>query len=153
MPQQRSVGLFGRVRTGREAGGGNTTANTLPNDASSTTTGGQEDNRTVYPCSIHHAGRVGGLYHLFAESSAVRAEWKQKLEEAISLRSIVQESNKVRCFIEALRWLPNLVLAGLRDTELEREHVRRPIHHGQLNARLVERCYLHRKGHLFSTVL
>ncbi|KAG8961323.1 hypothetical protein FRC03_005538 [Tulasnella sp. 419] len=56
---------------------------------------GAGDSRTVWPCSIHHTGRVGGLYQLFAESAAVRAEWKQKLEEAINLRNIVQESNKV----------------------------------------------------------
>lgn len=53
------------------------------------------DSRTVYPCTIHHNGRVGGLYTLYAESSGSRGEWKQKLEEAIGLRKVVQESNKV----------------------------------------------------------
>lgn len=86
MPQQRSVGLFGR---GLRGGGGKEA-----NDSGAKAEG-QEDNRTVYPCSIHHAGRVGGLYHLFAESAAVRQEWKEKLEEAIAMRAIVQESNKV----------------------------------------------------------
>jgi hypothetical protein len=48
----------------------------------------------VYPFTIHHNGRVGGLYVLYAESAAARAEWKAKLEEAIGLRKVV-ESNKV----------------------------------------------------------
>lgn len=53
------------------------------------------DSRLVYPCTIHHNGRLGGLYTVFAESSQVRNEWKQKLEEAIGLRKVVQDSNKV----------------------------------------------------------
>lgn len=54
-----------------------------------------DDGRAVYPCTIHHNGRVGGLYTLFAEASQARLEWKAKLEEAIGLRKVVQESNKV----------------------------------------------------------
>ncbi|KAH7890998.1 CNH domain-containing protein [Phlebopus sp. FC_14] len=53
------------------------------------------DSRLVYPCTIHYSGRLGGLYTLFTESHQARAEWKQKLEEAIGLRKVVQESNKV----------------------------------------------------------
>ena len=53
------------------------------------------DNLVVYPCTIHHKGRLGGLYTLFAESAQARLEWKAKLEEAIRLRKIAQESNKV----------------------------------------------------------
>ena len=53
------------------------------------------DNLVVYPCAIHHKGRLGGLYTLFAESAQARLEWKAKLEEAIRLRKIAQESNKV----------------------------------------------------------
>lgn len=53
------------------------------------------DSRLVYPCTIHYSGRLGGLYTLFTESPQARAEWKQKLEEAIGLRKVVQESNKV----------------------------------------------------------
>ena len=49
----------------------------------------------MYPCTIHHNGRLGGLYTVFAESAQTRAEWKQKLEEAIGLRKVVQDSNKV----------------------------------------------------------
>ena len=53
------------------------------------------DARAVYPCTIHHNGRLGGLYTLFADSSQARLEWRAKLEEAIGLRKVVQESNKV----------------------------------------------------------
>ncbi|KAI0079115.1 hypothetical protein K474DRAFT_1659617 [Panus rudis PR-1116 ss-1] len=53
------------------------------------------DSRVVYPCTIHHNGRLGGLYTVFAESQKARDEWKAKLEEAIGLRKVVQESNKV----------------------------------------------------------
>ena len=53
------------------------------------------DSRGVYPCTIHHNGRLGGLYTLFAESAQARLEWTAKLEEAIGLRKVVQESNKV----------------------------------------------------------
>ncbi|KAF9779315.1 CNH domain-containing protein [Thelephora terrestris] len=49
----------------------------------------------VYPCTVHHKGRLGGLSTLFAESAQARLEWKAKLEEAIRLRRIAQESNKV----------------------------------------------------------
>ncbi|KAG8878034.1 hypothetical protein FRB97_002821 [Tulasnella sp. 331] len=91
VPQQRSAGLFRGLRStgGRDPGGGGANEPMSQNSVS------EGDSRTVYPCSIHHAGRVGGLYHLFAETLQIRSEWKQKLEEAISLRSIVQESNKV----------------------------------------------------------
>ena len=53
------------------------------------------DSRLVYPCTIHYNGRLGGLYTLYTESQQARAEWMQKLEEAIGLRKVVQESNKV----------------------------------------------------------
>lgn len=49
----------------------------------------------MFPCTIHHNGRLGGNYILYAESAQVREEWKQKLEEAMGLRKVVQESNKV----------------------------------------------------------
>jgi RHO1 GDP-GTP exchange protein 1/2 len=38
---------------------------------------------------------MGGLYTLYAESQQVRTDWKKKLDEAIGLRKVVQESNKV----------------------------------------------------------
>ncbi|KAG9050431.1 hypothetical protein FS837_005504 [Tulasnella sp. UAMH 9824] len=90
LQQQRSAGIFGRGLKGTKEGKEvKDPAAADPNGA------GAEDSRTVWPCSIHHAGRVGGLYHLFADSAAVRGEWKQKLEEAIALRNLVNDSNKV----------------------------------------------------------
>lgn len=53
------------------------------------------DARSVFPCTVHHNGRMGGPYILYAESAQSRTEWKQKLEEAIGIRKVVQESNKV----------------------------------------------------------
>jgi len=53
------------------------------------------DARAVYPCTIHHNGRLGGLYTLYAETAYARLEWRTKLEEAIGLRKVGQESNKV----------------------------------------------------------
>ena len=44
---------------------------------------------------IHHNGRLGGLYTLYAKSSQAWLEWKAKLEEAICLRRVARESNKV----------------------------------------------------------
>jgi hypothetical protein len=58
-------------------------------------TSGESPADVVYPFTIHHNGRVGGLYVLYAESAAARAEWKAKLEEAIGLRKVVQENNKM----------------------------------------------------------
>ena len=67
--------------------------------ASSTSVGGisedGESRSSLYPLTIHHNARLGGSYILYAESSQVRAEWKQKLEEGMGLRTVVQESNKV----------------------------------------------------------
>ncbi len=40
-------------------------------------------------------GRSGGILVLYAESSAARDEWKLKLNEALGLRKVVQESNRV----------------------------------------------------------
>ncbi len=54
-----------------------------------------QDSRAVYPCTIHCNGRLGGNFILYADSAQVRNEWKQKLEEAVGLRKVVQESNKV----------------------------------------------------------
>lgn len=53
------------------------------------------DGRAVFPCTLHHNGRLGGLYTLFAETAQLRMEWKSKLQEALGLRKVVQESNKV----------------------------------------------------------
>ncbi|KAJ7860483.1 Dbl-like domain-containing protein [Mycena olivaceomarginata] len=56
---------------------------------------GPADSRSIFPCTIHHNARAGGSHILYAESAQARAEWQQKLEEALGLRRVVQESNKV----------------------------------------------------------
>ncbi|KAJ7483152.1 CNH domain-containing protein [Mycena latifolia] len=85
-PTQRGTGLLRNLRGDRITGGGgeNGGAPDAPGDA-----------RSVYPCTLHHNARVGGSHILYAESAQARADWKQKLEEAIGLRHVVQESNKV----------------------------------------------------------
>ena len=86
-PTQRGTGLL------RSFGGSNN-----KNDAQANTPLSPEtatDSRVVYPCTILHTGRLGGLYTVYAESSQARSEWKDKLQEAIGLRKVVQESNKV----------------------------------------------------------
>jgi RHO1 GDP-GTP exchange protein 1/2 len=86
-PTQRGIGLL------RGFGGGK-------GDASQVNTPGVNpepvtDSRAVYPCTILHTGRLGGLYTVYADSAQARSEWKEKLQEAIGLRKVVQESNKV----------------------------------------------------------
>lgn len=61
----------------------------------STSNGDINDNRYVYPLQLHHNGRSGGIHTYFTESAASRQEWKMRLEEALGLRGVVQESNKV----------------------------------------------------------
>ncbi|EMD39100.1 hypothetical protein CERSUDRAFT_47353 [Gelatoporia subvermispora B] len=84
---QRSNNIFRVGRSDKHGADPSSATNTSPEQAS--------DPRLVYPCTIHHTGRLGGLYTVFAESAQARSEWKQKLEEAIGLRKVVQESNKV----------------------------------------------------------
>ncbi|OSX64043.1 hypothetical protein POSPLADRAFT_1179647 [Postia placenta MAD-698-R-SB12] len=86
-PTQRSAGILRLGRTGH--------AETAVTPGAAGTPDSATDSRAVYPCTIHHNGRLGGLYTVFAETSQARSEWKQKLEEAIGLRKVVQESNKV----------------------------------------------------------
>lgn len=89
-PTQRNAGLLRpRLR------GGEKHDPTTPNPNASTSPETASDSRAVYPCTIHHNGRLGGLWTVYAESAQARNEWKQKLEEAIGLRKVVQESNKV----------------------------------------------------------
>ncbi|KAF8075178.1 CNH domain-containing protein [Lyophyllum atratum] len=66
--------------------------------SASSNSGGQSENgdsQNLYPFTFHHNGRFGGPMTMYAELSATRLEWKQKLEEAMGLRKVVQESNKV----------------------------------------------------------
>jgi hypothetical protein len=87
-PTQRGTGLL------RGFGGGNKGDNSqanMPGMSPESAT----DSRVVHPCTILHTGRLGGLYTVYAESAQARSEWKDKLQEAIGLRKVVQESNKV----------------------------------------------------------
>jgi hypothetical protein len=91
-PMQRLTGLLRpRTRTVQSTAGGdpgNIMAGQVNGDNSA-------DSRFVYPLQLHHNGRAGGIHMFFAESAQARQEWKAKLEEALGLRRVVQESNKV----------------------------------------------------------
>ncbi|KAN0135316.1 CNH domain containing protein [Lactarius tabidus] len=84
-PTLRGTGLLHDIFGNK---GGDAQANTglTPNAAT--------DWRVMFPCTILHTSRLGGLFTLCAESSQARTEWKEKLEEAIGLRKVVQESNR-----------------------------------------------------------
>ncbi|KAI0714198.1 Dbl-like domain-containing protein [Cerioporus squamosus] len=88
-PTQRGNSILRLGRSERHAGDAGTPVGSAVSPESAT------DSRLVYPCTIHHNGRLGGLYTVFAESAQARNEWKAKLEEAIGLRKVVQDSNKV----------------------------------------------------------
>jgi len=81
-PTQRSTGLLKKV-----VGGGNVDFAPSPEHAN--------DSRSVYPFTLHYNGRMGGPCILYAESASVRNEWKAKLEHALGVHKIVQDSNKV----------------------------------------------------------
>jgi RHO1 GDP-GTP exchange protein 1/2 len=68
---------------------------TVAGSSASTPGSGETDSRLVYPITLQHIGRAGGPIILYAETSQSRLEWKTKLEEALGIRKIVQESNKV----------------------------------------------------------
>ena len=88
-PTQRSTSILrSRLRGGEKHDASTPTGATTSPDTAT-------DSRAVFPCTVHHNGRLGGLYTVFAESQQARTEWKQKLNEAIGLRKVVQESNKV----------------------------------------------------------
>ncbi|GLB41616.1 putative CNH domain containing protein [Lyophyllum shimeji] len=86
-PTQRSTGILRGLRGERHAETPVVGPGASPESAN--------DSRLVYPLTIHHNGRMGGPYVLYAESAQARNEWRQKLEEALGLRKVVQESNKV----------------------------------------------------------
>ncbi|KAI8996474.1 Dbl-like domain-containing protein [Trametes punicea] len=88
-PTQRGNSILRLGRGDRHAGDAGTPTGAQQSPESSS------DSRLVYPCTIHHNGRLGGLFTIFADTAHARNEWKQKLEEAIGLRKVVQDSNKV----------------------------------------------------------
>jgi hypothetical protein len=94
-----SLGSFGEAPrprpTGRFTGVGSA-ANAPP------TTGvgaghEEDDTRSIWPMNILFIGQgqLGGQYTLFAESNAIRAEWKEKLLHARVLRAEVNDAGKV----------------------------------------------------------
>ncbi|KAJ3809165.1 CNH domain-containing protein [Lentinula aff. lateritia] len=96
-PTQRGAGLLRNLRGGERHNTTDTSPSPLTASSSTGASGdtSRTDSRSVYPCTIHHNGRMGGNYILYAESASARSEWKEKLEEAVGLRKVVQESNKV----------------------------------------------------------
>lgn len=119
-PTQRGAGLLRNLRGGERHNTGDTNTSSpllnTPSTSSSTPSpmltpglsglgpnsnantpspADRTDPRSVYPFTLHHNGRMGGNYILYAESPISRQEWKDKLEEAVGLRKVVQESNKV----------------------------------------------------------
>ncbi|ETW78805.1 GDP/GTP exchange-like protein [Heterobasidion irregulare TC 32-1] len=91
LPTQRGTGILRGLRGG-ERGTPGEVPGPMPTATTPDTPG---DSRLVYPCTIFYNGRLGGPWTLFADSAQARAEWKEKLEEAIGLRKVVQESNRV----------------------------------------------------------
>ncbi|KAF9038576.1 CNH domain-containing protein [Panaeolus papilionaceus] len=85
-PTQRSTGILKTLRVG-ERHEGNAAPGLSPESAT--------DSRHVFPLTLHHNGRMGGPYILYAESSQIRSEWKEKLDHALTMRKVVQENNKV----------------------------------------------------------
>ncbi|THU88754.1 Dbl homology domain-containing protein [Dendrothele bispora CBS 962.96] len=86
-PTQRGTGILRGLRGERHA------ADPSSNPASASSP--ENDSRLIYPLTLHHDGREGGPYVLYAESAQARLEWEQKLKEALTIRKVVQESNKV----------------------------------------------------------
>lgn len=56
---------------------------------------GSANNSLLYPFRIYSNGRLGGPCNLFTESENARTEWHKKLQEALGLRRVIMESNKV----------------------------------------------------------
>ncbi|QRV73994.1 Rho1 guanine nucleotide exchange factor 1 [Ceratobasidium sp. AG-Ba] len=83
-PQQRPTRLFS-IGTKHDA---------PPNGAGGSGDSAQ-DSRLIYSFGIHYGGRAGGISQFFIDSSTARTEWRQKLEEAMEMRKVVQDSNKV----------------------------------------------------------
>ncbi|KNZ75187.1 Rho1 guanine nucleotide exchange factor 1 [Termitomyces sp. J132] len=94
-PTQRSTGILRGLRGGGSGGGGAGAGGHADNpNGPGVSPDSSSDSRNVYPLTLHHNGRTGGTYILYAESAQARLDWKQKLEEALVLRKVVQESNK-----------------------------------------------------------
>ncbi|OBZ74537.1 Rho1 guanine nucleotide exchange factor 1 [Grifola frondosa] len=107
-PVQRGNSIRNLVRSGRDTPGGSPHP---PEHAF--------DSRAAYPMTILHGGRSSGSLTLFADSVEDREEWKRKLDEAISIRKIVQDRNRVfrletlipdaLCAPGSMKSLPNMI--------------------------------------------
>jgi hypothetical protein len=86
-PTQRSTGILRNLRGGERHEPGSANPGLSPESAT--------DSRFVYPLTLHHNGRTGGPYILYAESAQIRSEWQKKLVDALGLRKAIQDSNKV----------------------------------------------------------
>jgi RHO1 GDP-GTP exchange protein 1/2 len=118
-PTQRSAGILRGLRGGdKDRHGDQSTVTPIAPESAG-------DSRSVYPCTVHHTGRLGGLYTLYAENQQARTEWKQKLQEALGLRKVVQESNKV-FEIETLSadtfLVPSMMAAGVSSPSWNHEN-------------------------------
>ncbi|CAE7225248.1 unnamed protein product, partial [Rhizoctonia solani] len=77
--QQRSTRLFSFGTKRDEAPGGSSDT---------------QDLRFIYTFGIRYSSRAGGISQFFTDSLSAREEWKQKLEEAIGMREVIQDSSK-----------------------------------------------------------
>lgn len=88
-PQQRGTAFLKGFNRDRSV------SSNVSGNSSSSTGEAVTDSRSVFPLTIHHNGRLGGLYTLYTETADARSDWKRRLEEATALRSVIQDSNKV----------------------------------------------------------
>lgn len=84
-PTQRNAGLLRGLRGGER--------NEPPAFSASPDT--STDSKFVFSMTLHHNGRAGGTYILYAETSQSRSEWQAKLNHALAMHKAVQDSNKV----------------------------------------------------------
>jgi hypothetical protein len=119
-PIQRNTSLLSGLRSG---GGRVAPSSQLDMNYNNKEPAEAVDHRLVYPCGVYHSGRVGGHYQLFTESANTRAEWKQKLEEAIGLRKVVLENNKVpqQSYLESELFL--MIYAGIRNYDHQQRYL------------------------------
>ncbi|KAJ3569204.1 hypothetical protein NP233_g5203 [Leucocoprinus birnbaumii] len=87
-PTQRGAGLLRGLRGGKKADKNEALGSSASPDT-------EIDSRFVYPMTLHHSGRAGGPFMMYAKTSQSRSEWQQKFAYALAMHKAVQESNKV----------------------------------------------------------
>ncbi|TFK71429.1 hypothetical protein BDN72DRAFT_837648 [Pluteus cervinus] len=85
-PTMRQTGLLRNLRDRR-------TEDTTGNQGNRPVDG--VDSRFVYPFTFSNVGRTEGTHLVYAESQVQRDAWKRSFEDALGLRTAVQEHNKV----------------------------------------------------------